>query len=57
MGEYFDRMHNSVSEPGFRLIWFDFHAECKNMKYENLARLLDMISNEIENYGYFHMES
>ena len=57
MGEYFDKMHNQVQEPNFILIWFDFHAECKNMKYENLARLLDMIGKEIENYGYFHMET
>ena len=57
MGDYFERMHMSVGENDFRLIWFDFHAECKNMKYENIARLLDIITKEIENYGYFHMES
>ena len=57
MGDYFDRMHTSVSENDFKLIWFDFHAECKNMKFENLAKLLDMISKDIENYGYFHIES
>ena len=27
------------------------------MKYENLSRLLDMITREIDNYGYFHMET
>lgn len=47
MGDYFERMHMSVGENDFRLIWFDFHAECKNMKYENIARLLDMITKEI----------
>ncbi len=26
------------------------------MKYENLAKLLDIIKNELENYGYFSME-
>jgi len=40
-------MHNSVNEGGMKLVWFDFHAECKNMKYENLARLLDIINKEI----------
>lgn len=57
MGDYFERMHMSVGENDFKLIWFDFHAECRKMKYENLARLLDMITKELENYGYFHMES
>ncbi len=33
MGEYFDKMNTSVGDNGFKLVWFDFHAECKNMKY------------------------
>lgn len=57
MGEYFDKMHNNVGDASMKLIWFDFHAECKNMKYENLARLLDMTNKDIENYGYFNAES
>lgn len=39
------------------LIWFDFHAECKNMKYENISILLDKVSHELENYGYFYIET
>ena len=27
------------------LVWFDFHAECKNMKYENLSKLLDQVAH------------
>lgn len=33
MGDYFDRMHSSVGDQDMKLVWFDFHAECKNMKY------------------------
>jgi len=44
MGEYFDKMHNVVSDTNMKLVWFDFHAECKNMKYENLSKLLDIMS-------------
>jgi len=40
-----------------RLIWFDFHAECKNMKYENISILLDKITHEMDNYGYFYIET
>jgi hypothetical protein len=43
-GEYFDKMHNSISDPNMILVWFDFHAECKNMKYENLSKLLDIVN-------------
>ncbi len=33
LGDYFDKMHHSVEDEAMRLVWFDFHAECKNMKY------------------------
>jgi len=41
-------MHQSVdNNDNLRLVWFDFHAECKNMKYENLSKLLDQVNKEI----------
>lgn len=27
--------------------WFDFHSECKNMKYENLSRLVKTVTNQL----------
>lgn len=33
LGEYFHKTHVNLDDPTMRLIWFDFHAECKNMKY------------------------
>jgi|JI9StandDraft_1071089.scaffolds.fasta_scaffold566451_1 phosphatidylinositol 4-phosphatase len=33
LGEYFDKTHRNVDYSPVRLVWFDFHAECKNMKY------------------------
>lgn len=44
MGEHFDKMNRNVADQAMRLVWFDFHAECKNMKYENLSKLLDIIN-------------
>jgi hypothetical protein len=44
MGEYFDKMHKSIGDHNMILVWFDFHAECKNMKYENLSKLLDIVN-------------
>jgi len=57
LGEYFERTHNQLDYPNMRLIWFDFHAECKNMKYENISILLDKITHEMDNYGYFYIET
>lgn len=56
LGEYLQKMNGAVGEDGIALTWFDFHAECKNMKYENLSKLLDELKNEVENYGYFYLE-
>lgn len=31
-------------------VWFDFHHECRKMKWENLAKLIDLIREKI---GFF----
>lgn len=33
--------------------WFDFHAECKGMHYENISKLLAMTNESVTNAGYF----
>lgn len=45
LGDYFDKMHNCIDDDAFKLIWFDFHHECRKMQYENLSKLLDQSSN------------
>lgn len=56
LGTQFEKLINSLGDASLRFVWFDFHDECKNLKYENLARLVDQISRELSNYGYFHIE-
>ena len=36
-----------------KLIWFDFHNECKKMKYENLSKLLAEIQNDLDDNKLF----
>ncbi|OBS28994.1 hypothetical protein FPOA_02929 [Fusarium poae] len=31
--------------------WFDFHAACKGMKFENVSILLDQLRDKIESFG------
>ncbi|QSS65167.1 SacI domain-containing protein [Histoplasma capsulatum] len=31
--------------------WFDFHAECRGMKFENIQRLVDSISGTLDRFG------
>jgi hypothetical protein len=31
--------------------WFDFHAECRGMRFENVQRLVDKLEDNIQNFG------
>ena len=56
LGEYFTSMISSVKTVKTKYVWFDFHHECRNMKYENLSKLLNEIKEDIKKSGYFHAE-
>lgn len=32
--------------------WFDFHAACRGMKFENISLLLDIIGKKLDQFGY-----
>jgi SacI homology domain len=34
-------------------VWFDFHAECKKMRWDNLSKLVDIVSKDFALYGYY----
>ncbi|CAH0493032.1 unnamed protein product [Peronospora farinosa] len=36
-----------------RLVWFDFHHECRNMKWENLEKLIKQVDDDFLDHGYF----
>jgi len=36
--------------------WFDFHGECKNMKWENLSKLIAIVDKELTSWGHFIVE-
>lgn len=55
LGTYFDKMVKGLNNNDIKLVWFDFHAECRKMKYQNLYKLLDIVKSEIEGYGHFQM--
>jgi len=39
-----------------KYVWFDFHEECKKMKYENLSRLLTIIETDTSTMGMFEAD-
>ncbi|KAL4146778.1 hypothetical protein PRNP1_010535 [Phytophthora ramorum] len=36
-----------------RLVWFDFHHECRNMKWGNLEKLIKQVDDDFLDHGYF----
>ncbi|RLN93599.1 hypothetical protein BBJ28_00019577, partial [Nothophytophthora sp. Chile5] len=36
---------------GVRLVWFDFHHECRNMKWSNLEKLVKQVDDDFQDYG------
>jgi phosphatidylinositol 4-phosphatase len=44
IGEKFEQLHSRAKSEHTRLVWFDFHHECRKMKYENLSILMDMLT-------------
>ncbi|KZV70310.1 hypothetical protein PENSPDRAFT_651589 [Peniophora sp. CONT] len=35
--------------------YFDFHNECKHMRWDRISLLIDSLSNDLERDGYFHV--
>lgn len=53
VGDTFTSLHKSLNDEQLKYVWFDFHHECRKMKYENLSKLLDSFKDQLESYGFF----
>jgi len=55
IGEAYDKTIHSLVESreleDVRFEWFDFHAECRGMKFENVSRLIHKLEGTLEAYG------
>ncbi len=40
----------SASAGRVRFVWFDFHHECRKMKWENLSKLLHQVAEDFDRY-------
>ena len=64
IGKYFNNVvqnykdANRDKEKLLNFVWFDFHAECKKMKYENIKKLFKTNSFKecLNNYGFNHLK-
>ena len=47
------QIHSAIADPNIDYVWFDFHGECKKMKWENLKKLVDIVKQKMMSYGHF----
>ncbi|KAG8763421.1 hypothetical protein FRC11_004032 [Ceratobasidium sp. 423] len=53
VGSAFGDLVSLLGEDDFKLVDFDFHAETKGMKYENISKLVDQLERTFEAQGFF----
>jgi len=53
LGIRFKQAIDELADKALRYVWFDFHHECKKMKYGNLAKLLQEIEVEFGKHAFF----
>lgn len=57
LGEQYEKHAQALNKSGgiegapLGLEWFDFHNECRGMKFENVNRLIDRLENTLNEYG------
>jgi hypothetical protein len=52
--EAYERYLAQLSLPDVRYQYFDFHNECRKMRWDRISVLIDQIKDELEQQGYFH---
>lgn len=56
IGDKFTKITEALQDPNVEYVWFDFHGECKKMKWENLSKLVDIVKQKMFSYGHFMAE-
>lgn len=57
LGQQYDKYAQELNASGgingspLGLEWFDFHEECRGMKFENVKRLVDVLRKTLEDYS------
>lgn len=56
IGSKFTELFERIKDSTLNYTWFDFHGECKKMKWENLRKLLAIVEEQLTGYGSFMAE-
>ncbi|EIM83491.1 uncharacterized protein STEHIDRAFT_149001 [Stereum hirsutum FP-91666 SS1] len=55
--EAYERYVAEANVPGVRYQYFDFHNECKHMRWDRISLLLDSIQEDLLRDGYFRVDA
>ncbi|KAG7099546.1 hypothetical protein E1B28_001380 [Marasmius oreades] len=55
--EAYERHIEQLNLPEVRYQYFDFHTECKNMRWDRISLLVDKVEDDIRKHGYFHLNA
>ena len=56
IGKKFTELIQTLKDDRITYEWFDFHAECKKLKFENLSKLLAIVNERLIAHGSFRAE-
>lgn len=49
----YERHIAQLSLPDVKYEYFDFHMECKNMRWDRISLLIDILKEDLERTGYY----
>ncbi|KAI0735477.1 SacI homology domain-containing protein [Earliella scabrosa] len=55
--EAFEKYMAEANMPKTKYEYFDFHNECKNMRWDRISVLLAKLEEDLIQQGYFHLDS
>lgn len=53
IGTNFTNIVNQMKDQFIKYVWFDFHHECRKMKWENLSKLVNIVQEKLDGFDYF----
>ncbi|KAG6814015.1 hypothetical protein H0H92_003865 [Tricholoma furcatifolium] len=55
--EAYERYVTELNLPNVRYEYFDFHSECKNMRWNRISVLTDLLKDDLDKDGYFQLDA
>ncbi|KAH0590337.1 hypothetical protein H2248_000494 [Termitomyces sp. 'cryptogamus'] len=53
----YERYVTELNMSNVRYEYFDFHTECKNMRWDRISILTDILKDDLEKEGYFRLDA